>query len=102
MTQATQLPAAVYVIWWIGVIVAGLVLVPLAAFLLHRTWQAAHSIRLYAEEALEAAAGIAASTADLSPLRTTIDAGGDLHRAAGEAASSLERLAAVLEQRRSR
>ena len=57
-----NVPTAVFTIWWIGLLLTLLVFVPLAVYLLHRTWRAARSIERYAAEALQAAAGIVENT----------------------------------------
>ena len=72
MTDTTLFPPVVYTIWWAGLIVTLVVFVPLAVVLLHRLWRAAHSIRVYAEESLAAAAGIAGNTGYIGALDETI------------------------------
>ena len=49
-----EVPAVVYVIWWVTLIVAVVVVLPLAVYLLHRTLVAARQIERYAARALEA------------------------------------------------
>ena len=100
-------PAAVYTIWWIGLIVTLVVLVPLAVYLLHRTWRAARSIQRYAAETLQAAGGIARNTAvitaniagNITALDVTIGVAGDMLVAAGSAERKLDTVATVLEER---
>lgn len=60
-------------IWAAGLAVTLLVFVPLSVLLLHRLWRAARSIQLYARDALTAAAGIAANTALIPALDSTIE-----------------------------
>ena len=73
-------PGAVYTIWWAGLNVAVtlVILVPLAVYLLHRTWRAARSIQRYAAETLQAAGGIARNTASVAALDATIGVAGDI------------------------
>jgi hypothetical protein len=95
----SPVPDAVHTIWAIGLAVTLVVLVPLAVYLLHRTWRAARSIQRYAEEALEAAGGIARHTAQLGALDATIAAAGQVLESAGAVERRLDALAAVLERR---
>lgn len=100
MNPTTALfPPAVYTSWWIGLILTLVVLIPLAVYLLHRTWRAARSIQYYAAGALAAAAGIVDNTRPISALDTTIDVAGDMVGAAGQIASKLDTIATVLAAR---
>jgi hypothetical protein len=72
MTDQAMFPPLVYTIWWIGLIVTLVVFVPLSVVLLHRLWRAAHSIRVYAQESLTAAGGIAGNTGYIGALDDTI------------------------------
>ena len=92
-------PPAVYAIWWAGLILTLIVFVPLALYLLHRTWCAARSIRRYASETLVAAQGIARNTAHLPALDATITVAGEMLGAAGAAERKLDAIASVLEAR---
>jgi hypothetical protein len=65
-------PPLVFTIWKIGLAITLLVFVPLAVVLLHRLWRTARSIQIYAREALVAAGGIAANTAQIVALDDTI------------------------------
>ncbi len=98
MSDAT-LSDAVYVIWWIGLILTLVVFVPLAVYLLHRTWLAARSIQWYAAEALTAAAGIAGHTQHIPALDTTIAVAGSMLGVAGQVAAKLDTAATVLAER---
>ena len=93
------MPNAVYVIWWIGLIVTLVVFVPLSVWLLHRTWVASHAIRQYADEALTAAAGIAGNTKYIPALDSTIAVGSAMVGVAGEIATKLDTAATVLAKR---
>ncbi len=95
----SQIPDSVFTIWWIGLIVTLVVFVPLAVYLLHRTWVAAHSIERYAAEALTAAAGIAGNTKYVPALDTTISVASDMLGAAERIVSKLDTAATVLAQR---
>ncbi|MBA3423652.1 MAG: hypothetical protein H0U04_03730 [Rubrobacter sp.] len=67
-----EIPVAVYVIWWATLIIAVVVVLPLAVYLLHRTLRAARQIERYAARALEAGLGIAGNTENVSALEGTI------------------------------
>ena len=94
-----MMPAAVYLIWWIGLIVTLVIFVPLSVYLLHRTFVAAHTIQRYTAEALTAAAGIAGNTQHIPALDTTITVAGSMLGVAGQVASKLDTAATVLAQR---
>lgn len=98
MTPAT-VPDAVYAIWWAGLIITLVVFVPLAVYLLHRTWRSARSIQRYAAETLQAAGGIARNTGKIAALDSTIAVAGDMLVAAGAAERKLDTVATVLEER---
>lgn len=98
MSPAT-VPDAVYTIWWAGLIITLVVFVPLAVYLLHRTWRSARSIQRYAAETLQAAGGIARNTAKITALDSTIAVAGDMLVAAGAAERKLDTVATVLEER---
>ena len=95
----STVPDAVYAIWWAGLIVTLVVLVPLAVYLLHRTWRSARSIQRYAAETRQAAGGIARNTAKITALDTTITVAGDMLVAAGAVERKLDTVATVLEER---
>ena len=95
---SAMIPDAVYTIWWIGLILT-LVVLPLAVYSLHRTWRSARSIQRYAAETLQAAAGIARNTANISALDTTINVATEVLGAAGGVERKLHTVASVLEER---
>jgi 3-keto-L-gulonate-6-phosphate decarboxylase len=97
--SASTVPAAIYTIWWVGLIVTLVVFVPLAVYLLHRTWRSARSIQRYAAETLQAAGGIARNTAKIKALDATIAVAGDMLVAAGGVERKLDTVATVLEER---
>jgi len=66
------IPTTVYVIWWATLIVAVVVVLPLAVYLLHRTLMAARQIERHAARALEAGLGIAGNTENIVALEGTI------------------------------
>lgn len=100
MSEQTALfPEAVFTIWWIGVWVTLLVFVPLAVFLLHRTWVAARAIQRHAADALTAAAGIAGNTPNVAALDDTISVAGDMLGTAGGVVEKLDTIATVLARR---
>ena len=97
--SASTVPAAIYTIWWVGLIVTLVVFVPLAVYLLHRTWRSARSIQRYAAETLQAAGGIGRNTAKIKALDATIAVAGDMLVAAGGVERKLDTVATVLEER---
>ena len=99
MNAAPLMPNAVYLIWWVGLIVTLVVFVPLSVWLLHRTWTASRSIRRYADETLTAAAGIAGNTRNIPALDSTIAVGSAMVGVAGEIVTKLDTAASVLAQR---
>jgi hypothetical protein len=96
------IPDAVYVIWWIGLVLTLVVFVPLAVYSLHRTWRSARSIQRYAAETLQAAAGIARNTANVKALDATIGVGTEMLGGAGAIEKKLSTIATVLEERAAR
>ena len=98
--MSSGVPGAVYTIWCVCLIVTLGILVTLAVYLRHRTWQAARSIQRYAAETLQAAGGIARNTANIAALDATIGVAGDMLAAAGAAERKLDTIATVLGERR--
>lgn len=92
-------PDAVFVIWWVGLILTLVVFVPLAVYYLNRTFLAARAIQRHAADALEAAAGIAGNTRNIAALDSTIDVAGQILGTAGSVAGKLDTIANVLEGR---
>lgn len=92
-------PSAVYTIWAIALAVTLVLFVPLAVYLLHRTWRSARSIQHYAAEALVATRGIARNTGQLPALDATIAVATEVLGAAGAVEGKLATVATVLEQR---
>ena len=99
MSVTSVMPNAVYTIWWIGLIVTLVVFVPLAVYLLHRTWLAARSIERYAADTLQAAAGIVANTKNIVALDATISVADDMLAGAGAVVDKLNTTANVLADR---
>ena len=89
-----EVPGAVYVIWRVMLVVAVVVVLPVAVYLLHRLWRAARSIERYTGDALAAGLGIARNTAAIAALDETVRLGGEL----GSAAASIRRHSAALEK----
>lgn len=81
---AFELGPTATTIWWATLIVTLVVFVPLAWYLLHRTWRAANQIRRYTERALEAGVGIATNTAALTALEETVGLVGQASAVTGE------------------
>jgi len=93
------MPDAVYIIWWIGLILTLVVFVPLAVYSLHRTWRSARSIQRYAAEALQAAAGIERNTRNITALDPTIGVATEILTVTGSVGRKLDTVAGVLEER---
>ena len=89
----------VFTLWKIGLAATLVLFVPLAVYLLHRTWLAARSIRRYADDALQAAAGIAGNTRHIPALDATIAVATDMLGAAGQVVEKLNTIATVVEDR---
>lgn len=96
---AVSFPKAVFVIWWAALIVAAVVVLPLAVYLLHRTWRAARNIRRYAAESLAAASGIAANTTHVQALEETVRAAGEILEAAKAVKAKAAALGELLAER---
>lgn len=67
-----ELPVAAYAIWWATLVIAVVVVLPLAVYLLHRALRAARQIERYAAKALAAGEGIADNTGNIGALEDTI------------------------------
>lgn len=93
------MPPAVSTIWTVGLVVTLLVWVPIAVYSLHRTWRAAQSIRKYAAEALQAAAGIVDNTRPIAALGSTIDVATDMVATTTEVEKKLDAIANLLASR---
>lgn len=78
-----NVPGIVYVLWWATLIVAVVVILPLAVYLLHRTLLAARQIERYAATALAGGAGIAGNTANIAALDSTIAVATEILDSAG-------------------
>ena len=71
-------PEMVFILWWATLIVAVVVILPLAVYLLHRTFLAARQIERYAATTLTAGVGIAGNTANIAALNATIEVATDI------------------------
>lgn len=89
-----EVARAVYVIWWVMLVIAVVVVLPVVLYLLHRLLGAARSIERYTSEALAAGLGIARHTSSISVLDRTVELGSAL----GSAASSVRRHSAAIEK----
>jgi hypothetical protein len=65
------MPDAVFVLWWITLIVAVVLVLPVVLYLLHRTFRSANDIQLYTAEILAAARGIARNLEGAKELEQT-------------------------------
>lgn len=99
MTWIVDPPTTVLVLWWIALGLTVLVIVPLAVYLLHRTWRAARNIQRYSSAALEAGMGIAGNTALIPALDETIAAAGPLLERASAIHDLTETVAKLLRRR---
>ena len=93
------MPGAVLGIWWVTLIVAVVVVLPLAWYLLHRVLLAARNIERYAAETLSAGVGIAQNTAAISALETTIGVAKKILEGAGAIAGSAGAIEGALGRR---
>lgn len=89
----------VQAIWLATLLVAVVVIVPLAVLLLHRTLRAAISIRRYLDEMLAAGVGIAGHTASIAALDDTIQTATTMVGVAGSIKEHSGTIASVLAQR---
>ncbi len=71
-------PEIVYVLWWATLVIAVVVVLPWAVYLLQRTFMAARQIERYAATALTAGVGLAGNTANIGALNSTIEAATDI------------------------
>jgi hypothetical protein len=67
-----DVPALVYIIWWVTLALAAFVILPLTVYLLHRALTAARQIERNAALALQAGLGVAGNTANIAALQQTI------------------------------
>lgn len=89
----------VIALWWTTLALAVLVVVPLAVYLLHRTWRAARLIERYTAETLAAAAGVAEHTAAVPALDRTVEAAGTLGERTERLVAAADRLGEILTRR---
>jgi hypothetical protein len=76
------MPNAVYVLWWILLIITVLV-IPYLVYLLHKASRMAHSIDKYLGQALEAGVDIATNTKNIEFLKDTKDLTNEMLNSAG-------------------
>ncbi len=89
-----EIPLIVYILWWVLLIVAVAVVLPILVYLLHRTLNAARGIEHYFGRALDAGLGIAGNTANVAALEDTIAVAGGIL----ETAAQIDEHAATIEQ----
>jgi len=89
-----EVPGAVYAIWWVMLVAAVVVVLPVVVYLLHRLWRAARSIEGYTGEALAAGLGITRNSAAVGALDETVKLGGEL----GSVAASIRRHSAAIDK----
>lgn len=93
MIAVISVPGAVYVIWWIMIIVAVLLL-PLIIWLLNRVLTAARDIKGYTATTLQSGVGIVENTSNVPALQDTIRVATQIL----ETAKSIEQHTAVVQQ----
>ena len=93
------LPTAVYVIWWVTLIIVALIIVPVTIALLHKTLRATIAIKRYLSEMLAAGVVIADNTSSIPALKETISIGGDMLGTAEKLKEHTGALAEVLSSR---
>lgn len=86
-------------IWAVGLALTLVVFVPLAVVLLHRLWLVARSIQRYARDALVAAGGIAANTAQIGALDETLQVATAILATAGAIEHKLNAATGLLARR---
>jgi hypothetical protein len=96
-----NVPGAVYVIWWVVLAIAVLIVVPLALYLLQRTLGAARHIERYFAETLASGAVIAESTSAEPALNDTIAVASGMLETAGAIEQKAGAAAGVLVERAS-
>lgn len=99
MTVELTDSTVVLALWWVALGLTVFAIVPLAIYLLHRTWRAAKMIERYTAETLAAAAGIADHTSRIEALDETVAAAGPIVEKAATLAQGASRLATLLRGR---
>lgn len=94
MLAVIDIPGAVYVIWWIMLIAAVVVVLPLVVWLLNRVLTAARNIKGYTATTLEAGVGIVGNTAATVALQDTIALATEML----QTAKSIEERTAIIQQ----
>lgn len=94
-----ELPTAVYIIWWLAIIIVVVAIVPLAVSLLRRTLAGAQSIQGYMEEMLAAGVQIAGHTSAVEALKDTIDTAGTMVGVAGNLKENSGEIVGILGER---
>lgn len=79
-----DIPLIVYILWWVLLIVAVFVVLPVLVYMLHRTLNAARGIEHYFATTLRAGLGIAGNTANIAALEDTISVAGGILETAGQ------------------
>lgn len=90
----STVPGAVFVLWWITLVLTVVVIVPITIRFLQRTWHASRTISRYAVDTRKAAEGIARNAAGIAALEKALDqapARLQAERAAEEAAPGAAR-----------
>ena len=102
MSDTAVFPDAVFTIWLVTVGLALAVFVPLSVYMLSSLLRATRSIRRYARDAVAPAQAIAAQTAAIPALDSTIAVATEILTAAEGVAEKLGTIATVLEARAGR
>ena len=102
MTQPSMFPDAVFTLWTVTIALALVVFVPLSVYMLASLLRTARSIEHYAREILVPANAIAANTAAVPALDSTIAVATEMLAAGEGVAQKLDAMATVLEARSGR
>lgn len=94
MLAVIDIPGDVYIIWWVMLIAAVVVVLPLVVWLLNRVLTAARNIKGYTATTLEAGVGIVENTAATVALQDTIALATEML----QTAKSIEERTAVIQQ----
>ena len=102
MTEHSMFPGSVFTLWTVTVALALVAFVPLSVYMLASLLRTARSIQHYAKGIVVPAQAIAANTAAVPALDSTIAVATEVLAAAEGVAQKLDAMATVLESRAGR
>lgn len=102
MTEESMFSDTVFTLWTVTVVLALVVFVPLAVYMLASLLRTTRSIQRYARDAVAPARAIAGHTSAIPALDGTIAVATEILAAAGAVAQKLDTIASVLEARAGR